>query len=210
VYDSETGLAKLAYYADQFGLSEKSGIEISESSPKVSDFDAIRSAIGQGNNNYSTVGLARYVTTVANNGNCYNLSLIDKTTTSEGDLLKDFTPELRNTVQLSQSTWNSIHLGMRQVIKGKAYFDGLAVNVAGKTGTAQENKKRPNHALFVCYAPYENPEIAIATRIAYGYASDNAAQMTKDVIMYYFDLEEVDELITGTAEDENATQVTGD
>ena len=210
VYDSETGLSKLAYYADQFGLSEKSGVEISESTPKVSDFDAIRSAIGQGNNNYSTVGLARYVTTVANNGNCYNLSLIDKTTDSEGNLLEDYTPKLRNKVELSQSTWNSIHAGMRQVILDKAYFEGIAVNVAGKTGTAQENKKRPNHALFVCYAPYENPEIAIATRIAYGYASDNAAQMTKDVIMYYFNLEEVDELITGTAEDENATQVTGD
>lgn len=210
VYDSETGLSKLAYYADQFGLSEKSGIEISESAPKVSDFDAIRSAIGQGNNNYSTVGLARYVTTVANNGNCYNLSLIDKTTDSEGDLLKEYTPELRNKVELAQSTWNAIHSGMRQVILDKPYFEGVAVSVAGKTGTAQENKKRPNHALFVCYAPYDNPEIAIATRIAYGYASDNAAQMTKDVIMYYFGLEEEEALITGTAEDENATQVTGD
>lgn len=210
VYDSETGLSKLAYYADQFGLSEKSGIEISESTPKVSDFDAIRSSIGQGNNNYSTVGLARYVTTVANNGNCYNLSLIDKTTDSSGDLLEDFSPELRNKVELSQSTWNSIHSGMRQVIMDKPYFEGIEIKVAGKTGTAQENKKRPNHALFVCYAPYENPEIAIATRIAYGYASDNAAQMTKDVIMYYFNLEEEEELITGTAEDENATSVTGD
>ena len=210
VYDSETGLSKLGYYADQFGLSEKTGIEISESAPKVSDFDAIRSAIGQGNNNYSTVGLARYVTTVANNGNCYNLSLIDKTTDSEGDILEDFSPQLRNKVDLSQTTWNAIHTGMRQVVQDKAYFENVTINVAGKTGTAQENKKRPNHALFVCYAPYEAPEIAIATRIAYGYASDNAAQMTKDVIMYYFDLEEEDALITGTAEDENATQVTGD
>ncbi|MBE5881128.1 MAG: penicillin-binding protein [Lachnospiraceae bacterium] len=210
VYDSDTGLSKLAFYADQFGLSDKSGIEISESAPKVSDFDAIRSSIGQGNNNYSTVGLARYVTTVANGGNCYNLSILDKTTDSEGNLLKDYTPELRNKVEISQSTWNAIHSGMRQVVQDKAYYEGLAVNVAGKTGTAQENKKRPNHALFVCYAPYEAPEIAIATRIAYGYASDNAAQMTKDVIMYYFGLEEVEELITGTAEDENATQVTGD
>lgn len=210
VYDSETGLSKLGYYADQFGLSEKTGIEISESTPKVSDFDAIRSAIGQGNNNYSTVGLARYVTTVANNGNCYNLSLIDKTTDSEGDILEDFSPQLRNKVNLSQTTWNAIHSGMRQVIQDKEYFENVTINVAGKTGTAQENKKRPNHALFVCYAPYEAPEIAIATRIAYGYASDNAAQMTKDVIMYYFNLEEEDVLITGTAEDENATQVTGD
>ena len=210
VYDSDTGLSKLAYYADQFGLSDKSGVEISESSPKVSDFDAIRSAIGQGNNNYSTGGLARYVTTVANGGNCYNLSLIDKTTASDGDLLEDFSPTLRNKVELSQSTWNAIHSGMRQVIRDKVYYTDIGINVAGKTGTAQENKKRPNHALFVCYAPYEAPEIAIATRIAYGYASDNAAQMTKDVIMYYFDLEEVEELITGTAEDENATQMTGD
>lgn len=210
VYDSDTGLSKLAYYADQFGLSEKSGIEISESSPKVSDFDAIRSAIGQGNNNYSTVGLARYVTTVANGGYCYNLSILDKTTDSEGNLLTDYTPQLRNKVELSQSTWNAIHSGMRKVVQDKKYYEGLEINVAGKTGTAQENKKRPNHALFVCYAPYESPEIAVATRIAYGYASDNAAQMTKDVIRYYFGLEEADELITGTAEDENATQVTGD
>ncbi len=210
VYDSDTGLSKLAYYADQFGLSDKSGIEISESAPKVSDFDAIRSAIGQGNNNYSTVGLARYVMTVANSGNCYNLSILDKTTDSEGNLLEDYTPQLRNTVNLAQTTWNSIHAGMRQVVRDKAYYEGLEVNVAGKTGTAQENKKRPNHALFVCYAPYENPEIAIATRIAYGYSSDNAAQLTKDVIMYHFGLEEEDELITGVAEDENATQATGD
>ena len=210
VYDSDTGISKLAYYADQFGLSDKSGIEISESAPKVSDFDAIRSAIGQGNNNYSTVGLARYVTTVANSGNCYNLSLLDKTTDSEGNLLKDYTPTLRNTVALEQTTWDAIHRGMRKVVMGKEYYEGLAVNVAGKTGTAQENKKRPNHALFVCYAPYENPEIAIATRIAYGYSSDNAAQMTRDVIMYYFELEEEDQLITGTAEDENAVHITGD
>ncbi|MBQ8199591.1 MAG: penicillin-binding protein [Lachnospiraceae bacterium] len=210
VYDSDTGISKLAYYADQFGLSDKSGIEISESAPKVSDFDAIRSSIGQGNNNYSTVGLARYVTTVANNGNCYNLSLIDKTTDSEGNLLEDYTPTLRNTVDIEQSTWDAIHRGMRKVVMGKKYYEGLAVNVAGKTGTAQENKRRPNHALFVCYAPYESPEIAIATRIAYGYSSDNAAQMTRDVIMYYFGLEEEDQLITGTAEDENAATVTGD
>ncbi len=210
VYDSDTGLSKLAYYADQFGLSDKSGIEISESAPKISDFDAIRSSIGQGNNNYSTVGLARYVTTVANSGKCYNLSILDKTTDSEGNLLVDYTPELRNTIKMKQSTWDSIHYGMRKVVMGKEYYEGLAVNVAGKTGTAQENKRRPNHALFVCYAPYESPEIAIATRIAYGYSSDNAAQMTRDVIMYHFGLEREDELITGTAEDENAMQVAGD
>ena len=53
-------------------------------------------------------------------------------------------------------------------------FNDLQVSLAGKTSTAQENEKRPNHALFVGYAPTDSPQIAIATRIAYGYGSSNA------------------------------------
>ena len=210
VYDSDTGLEKLAYYADQFGLSDKSGVEISESAPKVSDFDAIRSAIGQGTNNYSTVGLARYVTTVANSGSCYNLSLLSKATDADGNLIADYTPTLRNTVDLKQSTWDAIHQGMRKVVEDKDYYKDLTIQVAGKTGTAQENRKRANHALFVCYAPYEQPQIAIATRIAFGYASDYAAQVTKDIVKYYFKLEDESSLITGTAESTNVVQSAGD
>ena len=78
------------------------------------------------------------------------------------------------------------------------------------TGTAQENRKRANHALFVCYAPYEQPQIAIATRIAFGYASDYAAQVTKDIVKYYFKLEDESSLITGTAESTNVVQSAGD
>nr|MCR5402541.1 penicillin-binding protein [Butyrivibrio sp.] len=79
-YDSDSGLVRLAKYADMYGLSEKSGIEIQENDPQVSDQDAVRSAIGQGSHSYTTVGLARYVTAVANSGTCYNLTLIDRTT----------------------------------------------------------------------------------------------------------------------------------
>ena len=74
------------------------------------------------------------------------------------------------------------------------------MNVAGKTGTAEERKTRPNHALFVCYAPYEQPEISIATRIPYGYSSDYAAEATRDIVEYYYGLVSEDELITGTAD----------
>ena len=153
-YSSELGLEKIRNYADLYGLTETTGIEIEESAPTVSTEDAVRSAIGQGTNNFSTVGLARYVKTIANNGTCY--------------------------------------------------YNDLGVKVAGKTGTAEENKNRGNHALFVCYAPYEQPEIAVATRIAYGYTSTYAARMTKEVLKYYFDLAEEDEVITGTA-----SQITG-
>ena len=92
---------------------------------------------------------------------------------------------------------------MRRVVEAKKYYSDMQINVAGKTGTAQESKSRPNHALFVSYAPYENPEISVTTRIAYGYASDFAAQLTQDIYKYYYRLENVDELIDGTATDTN-------
>lgn len=198
-YSNDVGLKKLETYADMYGLTETSGIEIEESSPQVSDTDAVRSAIGQGTNSYTTVGLARYVTTVANSGTCYDLTLINKITDHSGNLLNENHALVRNTVELSSSEWNAIHTGMRQVIEDKSYFRNFGVNVAGKTGTAEENKNRANHALFVCYAPYETPEIAIATRIANGYTSAYAAQTTKDVLKYYFDLAGEEDLITDTA-----------
>lgn len=198
-YSTDTGLETLKKYADMYGLTETSGIEIEESSPQVATRDAVRAAIGQDNNSYSTVGLARYVTTVANSGTCYDLTLIDKITDHSGNLLTDNNAQVRNTIDMENSYWDAIHLGMRQVIENNTYFKDMKINVAGKTGTAEENKRRANHALFVCYAPYENPEIAIATRIAYGYTSSYAARTTKDVLQYYFDLVNEEELITGVA-----------
>lgn len=198
-YSSDVGLQKLAVYADLYGLSETSGIEIEEYAPQISDTDAVRSAIGQGSNSFTTVGLARYVTTVANSGTCYNLTLVDRVTDRSGNPLWENEAEVRNTVELSDSQWNAIHTGMRQVVESNSYFNDLKINVAGKTGTAEERSNRANHALFVCYAPYEEPEIAIATRIAYGYSSSYAARTTKDVISYYFDLADEEDLITGSA-----------
>lgn len=198
-YNNDTGLATLAKYADMFGLSDKSGVEIVEESPKVSDSDAVRSAIGQGTNNFTTVGLSRYVTTVANRGTCYNLTLLDKVTDSNNNLITDYSAEVRNHVDIATSTWDVVQSGMKKVIEGKTYFENMNLEFAGKTGTAQERTTRANHALFVCYAPYNNPEISVTTRIAFGYASDYAAQVTGDVLKYYFKLEDEDNLLDGTA-----------
>ncbi|MBQ2804180.1 MAG: penicillin-binding protein [Lachnospiraceae bacterium] len=200
VYNEDAGLNTLYEYADMYGLTEKSGVQITEAAPSVSDTDPVRSAIGQGTNSYTTVGLARYITTVANNGTCYNLTLLDKVADAKGETIKEFEPNIRNTIEMPVEYWEAMHLGMRQVVQNKSYFSDLAVNVAGKTGTAEQTKSRPNHALFVCYAPYETPEIAIATRIPFGYSSDYAAQTTRDIIKYYYGLAEEEELITGTAD----------
>ncbi len=209
-YNEEQGLEKLAKYADMYGLTSKSGVEIEESEPEVSDEYPVLSAIGQGTNNFTTVGLARYVMTVANNGTCYDLTLLDKVTDLNGNLIMEYSPKIRNTVDIPSAYWNAIHTGMRRVVMKKSYYNNLGVNVAGKTGTAQENKKRANHALFVSYAPYENPEIAVAARIAFGYSSDFAANMTRDIYRYYFKLENEDSILTGTAEIPDAEISAGD
>ncbi len=199
-YVETEGLDMLYKYADLFGLTDKSGIEIAEAAPNVSTEDPLRSAIGQGSNSYTTVALARYTATIANSGTCYNLTLVDKITNSEGEVIQDFEPSVRNVIELPDEYWKAFQLGMRQVVEKKSSFNDLAVHAAGKTGTAEERKSRPSHALFICYAPYEQPEIAIATRIPFGYSSDYAAEATRDIIKYYYGLADEDELITGTAD----------
>lgn len=209
-YDEDLGLSKLSKYADLFGLSEKSGVEIEESMPEVSDEYPVLSAIGQGTNNFTTIGLARYVTTVANNGTCYNLTLLDKVTDSNGNLIVDYSPQIRNVVELPTSYWNAIHSGMKKVVEKKTYYQNLGITVAGKTGTAEESRTRANHALFVSYAPFNKPEITVSTRIAYGYTSEYAANLTRDIYKYYFDLEEEDAILTGTAVIPDAAATTAD
>ena len=128
-------------------------------------------------------------------------------------LLKDFTPEIRNKVEISSSAWNSIHEGMRQVVMKRSDYillSNFGINVAGKTGTAEETRKRANHALFVSYAPYENPEITVTTRIANGYTSNYAANLTRDIYLYYFDIQQEDDILSGTATRPDVSAAGGD
>lgn len=184
------GLEILSKYATLLGLNKKSGIELSESAPQASDESVVRSAIGQGTNNYAPIQIANYATTIANSGTVFDLSLMDKITDSNGKTIKKFKTKVHNTVKLKkQSFWNTVHSGMLGVVydEHKEIFTDLKnVKIAGKTGTAQEDKKRPNHALFISYGPYENPEIATTVVIPFAYTSSNAANVAKDVYKYYF------------------------
>ncbi|MCR5477913.1 MAG: penicillin-binding protein [Lachnospiraceae bacterium] len=203
-YKDAEGIETLSSYADLFGLSEKSGVEISEYEPNVSDMDAVRSSIGQGTNSYTTTQLARYAATIANRGTCYDLTLLGRVESADGTKVWEQEPSVRNTIDFPTEYWDAFHQGMRAVVENKKYFGDLAVNVAGKTGTAEQTKSRPNHALFICFAPYEQPEIAMATRVPFGYSSDYAAQISRDIIKYYYGLAEEDDLITGTADTPDA------
>lgn len=198
-FSNELGTSRLQKYTDLLGLSTKSGIEIYEATPHASNINSIASAIGQGNHNYAPINLARYVTTIASSGTCYDFTLINKIVDNEGNVLYSYTPKIANQCDfVSDALWNSIHTGMKQVLEGNAYFRGLGFDVAGKTGTAQENLKEPNHALLITYGPYEDPEIAVATVIQNGYISSNAAMLTGEVYRIYFEKERSDTLnVTG-------------
>jgi penicillin-binding protein 2 len=209
-YNSDLGLEKLAKYANMYGLGDKSGVEIEESAPQISNKYSVPSAIGQGTNNYTTVGLARYVTAVANSGTVYNLTLLDKSTDSEGNLIEDFSASIYNRIEMDDSYWRAIHQGMRRVVEDRSYMRELPIEVAGKTGTAQQSRARADHGLFVCYAPYEQPKIAMAIRIANGYSSEYCVDTSKDIINYYFNIDEHEEIVTGTAAEISATGRSGD
>lgn len=204
-YNDTYGIERLAEYADLYGLSEKSGVEISESEPQVSNQYPVPSAIGQGTNSYTTVGLARYVSAIANGGTVYNLSLINRVIDMNNNSVYQYEPNIRNTVDLPSDLWNSIHTGMRGVVENKYYFNTINIQTAGKTGTAQEATNKANHALFVGYAPYNNPTMTVAIRIANGYTSDYAAQVALDAYKYYFKLADDDEILSGTASEVTGT-----
>ncbi|MBO5070922.1 MAG: peptidoglycan glycosyltransferase [Roseburia sp.] len=205
-YNDAAGIEKIREYASMYGLDETTGIEIVENEPEIADEYPVMAAIGQSNNNYTTVQLARYVTAVANGGTVYKYTLLNRVEDSEGNIVKSYAPEVRNTVDvLDDSEWDAIHSGMRMVVENTKEFDGFPIAAAGKTGTAQENLKRANHALFVGYAPYDDPEISIAVRIAYGYTSHNAAEVARNVFSYYFKVEDEDEILNGQAAEIDST-----
>ena len=198
-WSDSLSLSKLQSYAKMYDMDKGSGIEIPEASPGISDQYAVPSSIGQGTHSFTTTQLARYVTTLANSGTSYDISLIDRVTDADGNVIQDYSPAIESHVSINNNTWDVIHQGMRAVIEGKEEYTDMPIAVAGKTGTAQESKSRPSHALFVSYAPYEDPEIALAVRIGNGYSSTNATLVGKDIYQYYFNLVDESQLITGSA-----------
>jgi penicillin-binding protein 2 len=75
------------------------------------------------------------------------------------------------------------------------------VEIAGKTGTAQEARNKPNHAFFISYAPYDNPEICVTVNIPYGYSSSNAANIAKNVYKYYYGYIDLESIVNAGALD---------
>lgn len=166
-------------------------------------------------NSASTTQLARYVTTIANSGTVYNLSLLQKATDSDGndiDMGADFGPTVNSEMDVDSSIWDLVHEGMRKVISvsNAAIFpESWPVELSGKTGTAQEDRTRANHGLFIGFSHYESrDDIALAVRIPFGYSSMNAELVAKDILDYYYGLS--DDILSGQANSNGVASVRAD
>lgn len=161
--------------------------------------DTIRTAIGQSYNNYTSATLAKYVATLANGGTRYKMHLLDMATDNSGKLVQKYEPVVEETLNIKKENLEAVFKGMLGVTQGasgtlKSSFKDFPVAVAAKSGTAQESEKRSEHTIFVGFAPYDNPQIAISVLIPYG--NDNsvpAASISKTVVSEYLQLNSLPE-----------------
>lgn len=202
-YSTDTGLRILIKYAEMFGLSEKSGIEIDESMPRISKDDPERSAMGQGTHAYNNVQLAKFTVAFANGGHLYDLSILDHVQDKEGKVLVTFEPKFKNSLTISTKNMDIVKQGLREVVTegiAKYIFRGQDIEICGKTGTAQERNDRPNHGVFVSFAPQSKAELAVNVVIPFGYSSGNAAALANKVYNYQYGKLSFEEIINRNAD----------
>lgn len=199
-YKPSLGLEKLNKYASLYGFDSTTGLEIMENQSKISDDLPVPSAIGQGNNNFTAVAIARYITAVATKGSVYEFHLLDKVLDTDGNVIRDDTPQIIRQLDFPDTLWDALYEGMYGVThdSGSAgyLFEDLYVDIAGKSGTAQENLLRGSHGLFVSFGPYENPEIVTTVSMQNAYTSANAALVTKDIYRYQEGILTLDDIMT--------------
>jgi len=207
-----TGIDAISEYARKFGLCDKTGIEIqgenkgnvsspdykktlyqNEDDKKWVAGDTIQTAIGQSYSNFTPICIANYVATIANGGRRFRPHIIKSIrSTVDGSFVFEEGNNIIEDVGVSEDVLNIVKEGMLGVTdegSAKKIFSDYPINVAGKTGTAQISKTSSNNALFVSFAPYDKPEIAVCVVLEHGFRGANAAYVARDIYDKYFALD---------------------
>lgn len=197
-----TGIRTLDSYASQFGLGQSTGIEIGDSSGVLAspewaeshdqewtDGQTITAAIGQSYNLFTPLQLANYVATLVGGGDHYQAHLLKNVKAYDNSrLLYMYDDNPINTVEMSDTTLNAVTRGMHELtVSGSvAYaFENCVVSAGAKTGSAQVGTDIAN-GVFVAYAPYEKPEIAVAIVIEKGGSGAALANTAVEIINSWF------------------------
>ena len=192
------GITKLNEYCLAFGLGDYTGVEISESKGTLAGpmsrsewFDGLTlsAAIGQSDNAFTPLQLASYTATIARNGTRYRTTLIDKVVSYNQDkVISQSKPETLNTVKVDKNVIDKVKAGMLSVTEdgtGSATFSKYALKVGGKTGTAETTKGK-DHTVFIAFAPYDDPEIALSVVIEHGQYGTYSGNLAKAIFDAYF------------------------
>ena len=208
------GIEKIDQYAAAFGLGRTTGLELPEEEGRVAGPETseklgmewyggnlLNAAIGQDNTMVTPLQLTNYISTLVNGGNHYATHLLKTVKTSDfSGTVYEYEPELLNTLDLDPANVEAVKQGMWLVANdpessSSAYFRDLPVEVGAKTGSAQVSSEVEADALFVCFAPYDDPQIAISMVVEQGASGSNLAQAVAQVVDYYFSAEDTMESV---------------
>lgn len=201
------GIDAMSDYAKRFGLGEPTGIELPEKTGNMSkresaEFyenrswypgDTLQAAIGQSFSLFTPLQLCNYTATIASNGTRYRATVLKSVRSCDySESVYKPEPEVAEETGVKQEYFDAVKLGMYNVANspygGTAYnlFGRYPVKIAAKTGTSQIGEGITSNGVFVCYAPYDNPEIAIAVVVEKGNAGGSVGVVVKDILDYYF------------------------
>ena len=198
------GIDAITKAAKQFGLGASTGIEIGDvdghlATPEYKEqeigedwyaADTMLAAIGEGHGQFTTVQLADYVAAIANGGSVYKLTLLDKVVDAGyTSTVFESTRQVRSTVSDPNGYISVLQQGMEAVASEGTASEVLAdykVKVAAKTGTTQSDTSSVNTGVFVCYAPADAPEIAIAVVVEHGGSGSALTDIAKSIMDAYF------------------------
>ena len=198
----DLGIDKMDKYAALFGLGESTGIELPESTGNMANAKnheeltgeawsighTMQAAIGQSDSLFTPLQLAEYCAAVANNGERHSASILKSVRSySYGENVYEREDEVLSKVESPQYNWDAVQEGMRLVGKS-TLSDYTMTSVAAKTGTAQKGESVANDAIFICYAPFNDPEIAMAIVVQKGSAGSNCAVIAREILEAYFSM----------------------
>lgn len=207
------GIEKIEAYADAFGFGKSTGIEIGDdpglvAGPEEKEArgeiwyggDTVQAAIGQSDNLFTPLQIANYMATLVSGGKHYDAHLLKTAKTYDNSqVVAAGNQEPSNVIEISESTLDAVKTGMHNLTTSTLapYFSKCVVSAGAKTGTAQLGADVTNNGAFVCFAPYEEPEIAVALVIEQGNAGAQLASTAVNVINAYFAVDETEAVITG-------------
>ncbi|MDD4715995.1 MAG: penicillin-binding transpeptidase domain-containing protein [Oscillospiraceae bacterium] len=190
-------------YASEFGLGQHTGIELPESvgalagpenSKKIgqdwNEGTVLSAAIGQSDNSFTPLQLANYVATLVNGGTRYSVHVLQSVKSYDySSIVYQHQNKVLNSIQISPQNLSAVKEGMLAVTQtgtAAAMFKGFPIKVGAKTGSAQVGENSDSNAVFVCFAPYDDPQIAMAFVAEKGGAGYELAQVARNVLDYYF------------------------